>query len=114
MLLLLWFLLLLRLALGLLLRMLLRLGFRLLLLLRVLLGLWLLFLFRLSSRLRLLLLFGLSRLFLLLRFLLLVLACLSGNRKSKKQKQRRCTDNSNWFHHDSPLPRIRPRVIVRI
>ena len=74
---------------GLLLRVLLRLGFCLRLLLSVLLGLRLLFLFRLSSRLRLLLLFGLSRLLLLLRLLLLVLACLSGNRKSQKQKQRR-------------------------
>jgi hypothetical protein len=37
---------------------------------------------------------------------LLVLACFSGNRKSQKQKQRRRTDNSNWFHDDSPLPRI--------
>jgi hypothetical protein len=94
--------------------MLLRLGFRLRLLLSVVFGLWLLFLFRLRSRLRLLLLFGLSRLFLLWRFLLLVLACLSGDRKSQKQKQRRCTDNSNWFHEDSPLPRIRPRATLRI
>jgi hypothetical protein len=103
---------LLRLTLGLLLRVLL--GFRLLLLLGVRLRLWLWFLFRLGSRLLLLLLFGLSRLFLLWRFLLGVLACLSGDRKSEKQKQRRCTDNSNWFHEDSPLPRIRPRAILRV
>jgi hypothetical protein len=45
---------------------------------------------------------------------LLVLACFSRNMKSQKQKQRRCTDNSNWFHEYSPLPRIRPRAILRI
>jgi hypothetical protein len=86
------FLLLILLTLGLLLRML------LLLLVGLSLLLVLLFLLLILLTLGLLLLLGLRLLFLFLGFLLGVLACVSRNNQTQKQKHCCCTENSNWSH----------------